>query len=89
MIQISWFAMAALVDLSTVATYAIGGLPLNVLGSTDLGDQKILKSHAELDMSKFLESTDSSSPFKARYSTNYKVGNDIIAINLSQCKTKH
>jgi len=37
LIQISWFVMAALIDLSTVATYAVGALPLNVISSTDLG----------------------------------------------------
>ena len=81
--------MAALVDLSTIATYAVGGLPLNVIGSTDLGTQKILKSHAEFDMSKFMESSDSEQPFRSRHSTKLNVNGTLVTINLSQCKTQN
>ncbi len=89
LIQVSWFAMAALVDLSTVATYAVGGLPLNVIGSTDLGKQKILKSNATFDFSKFIEADDKEKPFKSWFSTQYKIGGVATDIHLSQCKIKN
>lgn len=34
-IQASWFAIAALIDLSTVATYGVGWLPLSVLNAEE------------------------------------------------------
>ena len=53
LIQASRFLMAALIDVSTIATYAVGGLPLSVIQNTDLGKQKILSVNAKLDLSKF------------------------------------
>jgi hypothetical protein len=34
LIQMSWFLMAVAVDISTIATYGVGGLPLTVVGET-------------------------------------------------------
>jgi len=45
--------MAALVDVSTIATYAVGGLPLSVLKNTKIGDQKILSVNSYLNLNKF------------------------------------
>ena len=53
LIQASWFLMAALVDVSTIATYAVGGLPLSVLKNTDIGKQKILSVNSSIDLNKF------------------------------------
>jgi len=53
LIQASRFLMAALVDVSTIATYAIGGLPLSVLKNTDIGKEKILMVNSVIDLDKF------------------------------------
>ncbi len=34
LIQASWFLTSAAVDLSTIATYGVGGLPITILGSS-------------------------------------------------------
>lgn len=52
LIQASRFLVAAAVDVSTVATYAVGWLPLSVLKNTDLGQRKILAVDANLDLNK-------------------------------------
>jgi len=52
-IQASWFLVAALVDVSTIATYAVGGLPLSVLKNTEMGKQKILSVNSSIDLNKF------------------------------------
>jgi hypothetical protein len=53
LIQASWFLMAVLIDISTVATYAVGALPLSVIQSTDLGEKKILDVHSKIDLNQF------------------------------------
>ena len=53
LIQASRFLMAALVDVSTIATYAVGGLPLSVIKNTDIGKQKILKVNSLINLDKF------------------------------------
>jgi len=63
--------MAAVVDISTVATYAIGGLPLSVLKNTDIGDQKILSVNSSIDLNKFDLLNKEGESFKVRYSTTY------------------
>lgn len=39
LIQASWFLTSAAVDLSTIATYGVGGLPITILGSSS--DEKL------------------------------------------------
>jgi hypothetical protein len=46
----SWFLTAAIIDLSTVATYAVGGLPLSVIKDSDVGKQKILSVNSSLNI---------------------------------------
>ena len=53
LIQASRFLMAALIDVSTIATYAIGGLPLSILKNTDIGNQKILSVNSSIDLNNF------------------------------------
>lgn len=54
-IQASWFLLAATIDLSTVATYGIGWLPLSVLWTSQdatikcLADKKILGVSSTMD----------------------------------------
>lgn len=82
LIQASWFIMAALIDLSTIATYAIWGLPLNVLWSTDLWNFKILEVHSSLDL-KNLDTKDKDQKyFKVWYSTKFQW----TWIYLSECR---
>jgi hypothetical protein len=45
--------MAAMVDISTIATYAVGGLPLSVLKDTPIGTQKILSVNSSINLNKF------------------------------------
>jgi hypothetical protein len=58
-IQASWFMLAALIDISTIATYGIGWLPLTVLTQvdTDIGNQKVLGVEARLDLSNTNQAT--------------------------------
>lgn len=72
LIQASRFLMAALVDISTIATYAVGGLPLSVLKNTEIGNQKILAVHSQMDLDKFSAFNERNEGFKVRYSTTYK-----------------
>lgn len=52
LIQASRFLLAATIDVSTVATYAVGWLPLSVLKTTDLWQKKILAVDANIDLNK-------------------------------------
>jgi len=46
LIQSSWFLMGAMIDVSTIATYSIGGMPLHILDNDnqckDIGTMKML-----------------------------------------------
>jgi hypothetical protein len=42
-IQVSWFVMIALLDISTIAIYSIGAMPLSVVDDTDVGNQYIVE----------------------------------------------
>jgi hypothetical protein len=53
LVQASWFLLAALVDVSTIATYAIGGLPLNVIKGSDIDKTRILSVNSSIDLNKF------------------------------------
>ncbi len=71
LIQASRFLLAALVDVSTIATYAVGGLPLSVIKNTDIGKQKILKVNSLIDLDKFSAFTKGEG-FDVRYTAKYK-----------------
>ncbi len=72
LIQASWFIVAALIDISTIATYAVWGLPLSVLKNTELGTQKILSVNSAIDFNKFDVLSAKGEGFKVWYSTTYK-----------------
>jgi len=78
--------VAALVDLSTVATYAVGALPLNIISSTPLGSHKIMNAHVEMDLSKFQKVVDGNDYFKVRYSVPAKKGNQSLMLKFSECE---
>ncbi len=50
-IQASWFMMGGLIDLSTVATVAIGGLPLQLLKNSDAGKKPLFGTKVSLKIS--------------------------------------
>lgn len=77
LIQASWFLTSALIDVSTVATYAVGGLPLNVIKNTDIWSQKILSVNAKLDLNKFSNPTIKGKNFEVSYGAG--------KYNLSSC----
>lgn len=52
LIQASRFLTAALIDISTVATYGIWALPMSVIGETDVWKQKILAIDSTFDVNK-------------------------------------
>lgn len=84
LIQASRFLMAALIDVSTIATYAVGWLPLSVLKNTDIGKQKILTVNSEINLNKFNALSKKSEGFKVRYSTQYNGK----TIKISPCKVE-
>lgn len=71
LIQASRFLMAALIDVSTIATYAVGGLPLSVLKNTPIGNQKILSVNSQINLNKFDVFNKEWDTFKVWYSTTY------------------
>ena len=86
LIQASWFLVAAAVDISTVATYAVGGLPLSVLKNTDI-DHKILSVNSTIDLNKFDIMSPGGEDFKVWYSTKYtKAKGDDKTIHMSPCR---
>jgi len=55
LIQSSWFIVGAVIDISTIATYAIGGLPTSVLGGKEnkkLSTMAILGTNINIDLEK-------------------------------------
>ena len=71
LIQASWFLVAALVDVSTIATYAVWGLPLSVLKNTTIGNQKILSVNSSLDLNKFNITSAGGEDFQVWYTTKH------------------
>ena len=51
LIQMSWFIMMVLVDLSTILTYSIGALPSSVLSKiTTDNDSKVMTTNVIVDL---------------------------------------
>lgn len=85
LIQASWFLVAALVDVSTVATYAVWGLPLSILKDTTIGNQKILAVNSSLDLNKFYIDSAGGEDFQVWYSTKHTDKE----ITMSPCRVEH
>ncbi len=51
LVQISWFVIAVLIDLSTILIYAVWGIPLSMLWSynTDVATTPVLKLNTKID----------------------------------------
>lgn len=78
--------MAALIDVSTIATYAVGGLPLNVLKDNDIANTRILTVNSELDLDKFDIATAGGKGFKVWYTTDY--GEPKQKLKVSPCRVE-
>lgn len=85
LIQASWFIIAVLIDISTIATYAVWGLPMTLLNDTQIwsGNNKIrqTESHLEFNNINKIQEED----FKIWYKTKVEEGN---YINVSPCLIK-
>lgn len=71
LIQASRFLVAALVDISTIATYVVWGLPLSILKNTQIGEQRILPVSSSIDLNKFNLSFAWGEEFKIWYSVKH------------------
>ncbi len=84
LVQASWFLLAALVDISTIATYAIGGLPLNVIKGSDIDKTRILSVNSSIDLNKFNLSFAWGEDFKVWYSVSHtwiKLPDNVVKIS--------
>lgn len=85
LIQASWFIIAVLIDISTIATYAVWGLPMALLNDTKIwsGTHQIrqTESHLEFNNINKIQEED----FKIWYKTEVEKGN---YINISPCLIK-
>ena len=87
LIQASRFIVAALVDVSTIATYAVGWLPLSVLKDTTIGDQRILAVDSSIDLNQFNLSFAGGEDFKVWNSARYPgITPPDQTVNISPCK---
>lgn len=84
LIQASRFLMAALIDISTIATYAVWWLPLSVLKDTDIGKQKILMVNGVIDLDQFTNLWEKWKWFDVRHSATFNGK----PIKISSCKVE-
>lgn len=54
-VQLSWFVMAALIDISTILTFTVGGIPLSILqeAAPSVANRPILMTHTTMWLSDF------------------------------------
>ncbi|MDD3262849.1 MAG: hypothetical protein PHR61_03300 [Candidatus Absconditabacteria bacterium] len=86
LIQASWFLTAALIDVSTVATYSIGGMPTALLKNTEDTKKplpKILPTHSQLDLDNM--STIGEKDLMVRYKIPLSGEFEGQTINVSPC----
>ena len=86
-IQASRFLMGALIDVSTILTYAVWGLPISMLGEGDWnsGDIKLEQDPYMLKTLVYLD-VDDLSTFSV-YLTNVKTGWEYGDVYISECET--
>lgn len=69
LIQASWFLLAAVIDVSTVATYAIWWLPLSVLEKNDdLWNKPVLWNHSKFNLKDYDDVNKAADNFDIWYS---------------------
>ena len=66
-IQASWFVVGALIDLSTIATVGVGGLPLELLRQEDVGKKPLFGIKTSLKISDIGSSYSSDKGFAILY----------------------
>lgn len=89
LIQASWFLTAALIDISTIATYGIWALPMSVLEWTKVGDQKILAVDSVMDIDKSFNDSQAGDAFKTAFRVKYwPDGGEKKDVLLAPCKLK-
>ena len=84
LIQMSWFIVAALVDISTIATYAVWGMPMSILKTDNsMKNTKILQPNVSMNINsvKKIESSD--------FIVSYQVKTSSGTIYLSPCMFKN
>lgn len=89
LIQASWFILAAVVDISTIATYAVWGMPMALLNDKDIksSQTKILQteSHLELNNVNKLQEEE----FRIWYKTSLTWADKTVTqVTISPCLTK-
>lgn len=88
LIQASWFIMSAVIDVSTIATYAIWGMPMTLLNDSDIkwAQDKIpqTESHLELNNVNKLNEED----FRVRYKTKVNNAGVEKTVEISPCLIK-
>lgn len=89
LIQASWFLMAVLVDVSTIATYAVGWLPLSILKNDDIGKMQIITVNSSINLDKFDIISAGGQWFDVWYTIKYKYwskGVGAVEMKVSPCR---
>ena len=68
LIQMSWFIVGAVIDISTIATYSVGGIPMTVLKDNDLWKKPILWLHTNFQLWEVESIIEKEDDFQIRYS---------------------
>lgn len=84
LIQASRFLTAAIIDISTVATYGVWALPMSILKWTKIWDQKILAVDSKMDIDVSFDKNQAGQAFKTAFRVKYN-WEDIL---LAPCKLK-
>jgi len=79
LIQLSRFIMSAMIDISTIATYSVGWLPMSVLKESDLWNRHILGTHSNFSLNKLEGAVEKNDSFQVWYSYGW-------VDNISKCK---
>lgn len=79
LIQASWFLTAAIIDISTVATYGVWALPMSVLKWTKIWDQKILAVDSKMDIDVSFDKNQAGQAFKTAFRVKYNWEDILLA----------
>ena len=83
LIQLSWFVVAAAIDVSTIATYAVGGIPMSILRTDNtLKNTKILQPNVNINFNN--QNKISAKDFAVSYQVKSQNGQDL---QFSSCRT--
>ncbi len=86
LIQASWFLMSVIIDISTIATYAIWGMPMSLMNDTSwklaANDQRIIQTHSHLELNNIDKISDETSMIR------YKIPYTWWVLEISPCLLK-